>query len=184
MSVNQLHYNLPRKAPSKPPLSVSNVTQNIDRHNNPRSLAPAQKRMSKNSGNGSFYQPPDKRRKTEDSRVENSDDWGDDEFTEDQLENIDEMVLLSQQAPQERAVDGNHNKTVSSAPLSSRALGKGINRSQSTSDVHARAHGLPPVHPASKPSNQGGAQQRKPTATGEIFVLCTTTVWFQLICDL
>ena len=185
MSANQMHYHFSRKAAIKPPMSVSNVTQNIG-HNNSRSLAPAPKRMSKDSGNDGFYQPPDKRRKTEEAKVDNSEEWDDGDFTEDQLENIDEIVMLSQQVPQGRAVDGNHNnKKVSTAPVSSRALGKGINRSQSAGDVHSPTQGLPPTYPTNKPLNQGFTQQqRKPAATGVILSekpldLCYTTgIWF------
>ena len=168
MSMNSLHYNAAGKAPLKPPpLSVSHVNQNrsIDRH----------KRMSKHSESDGFYQPPDKRRKTDQETkaiADIGDDWGDDDFTQDQLENIDEMVMLSQQVGQQKAFDGNHNSkkianASSSSSSSSRLLGKGTGRSQSASDVHSvgRARGLPPTYPGSKTQNQNTSQRN---ATGKL----------------
>ena len=168
MSMNSLHYNAAGKAHLKPPpLSVSHVNQNrsIDRH----------KRMSKHSESDGIYQPPDKRRKTDQETkaiADIGDDWGDDDFTQDQLENIDEMVMLSQQVGQQKPFDGNHNlkkiaNVSSSSSSSSRLLGKGTGRSQSASDVHSvgRARGLPPTYPGSKTQNQNTTQRN---ATGKL----------------
>ena len=168
MSMNSLHCNAAGKAPLKPPLSVSHVNQNIDR----------QKRMSKHSESDGFYQPPDKRRKTDQETkaiADIADDWGDDDFTRDQLENIDEMVMLSQQVGQQKPFDGNHNSkkitnVSSSSTSSSRLLGKGTSRSQSASDVHTVGHarGIAPTYPGSKTQNQNAAQRKATACTGKI----------------
>ena len=172
MSLNSIHCNAAGKAPLKPPLTVSHVNQNTDRN----------KRMSKYSGSDGFYQPPDKRRKTDQEAKGIPDiveDWDDDDFTQDQLENIDEMVMLSQQVGQQKPFDGNHNSkkiTNVSTSSSSRLLGKGTSRSQSASDVHTvgkardlpptgKARDLPPTYPGSKTQNQNTTQRK---ATGKL----------------